>query len=338
MDNNGSVQNVKFFVNDVQIGQDNSFPYDLNWTIPSNGEYVITAWAIDNEGWHNISDGVKIFMGEIDITAQIATNDDDVEETKDNGNMDLTSSDLELCIEEWVWPIPDEDQWVALRYSDLNIPQSASISNAYIQFTSNENQSNPAAIAVYGENIDDASTFTGSNYNVSFRSRTSATVNWIPSSWITDASGATEQTPDITSIVQEIVNRPGWQSGNAMAFIFDGSGTRSAYSRDEDLSKSATLHITFQYQSPNAIIEKSPFEKEFIIYPNPVSDILHINIKTVKATALEIYALNGQLMSRQKLTQSENLIDIDSLGLSKGIYLLHLSRNNNRFIHKIIIQ
>ena len=338
IDNNGSVQNVKFFVNDVQIGQDNTFPYELNWTIPSNGEYVITAWAIDNEGWHNISDDVKIFTGEIDITAQLATNDDDVEETKDNGNMDLTSSDLELCIEEWVWPIPNEDQWVALRYSDLNIPQGASISNAYIQFTSNENQSNPAAIAVYGENIDDASTFTGSNYNVSFRSRTNATVNWDPSSWITDAAGAAERTPDITSIVQEIVNRPGWQSGNAMAFIFDGNGTRSAYSRDDDLSKSATLHITFQYHSPNTIIEKSPFEKEFTIYPNPVSDILHINIKTAKATDFEIYALNGQLMSRQKLIQSENLINTDSLGLSKGIYLLHLSRNNNRFIHKIIIQ
>jgi hypothetical protein len=245
---------------------------------------------------------------------------------------------LELCIEEWAWPIPDENQWVALRYSGLNIPQSASISNAYIQFTSNENQSDIAAITVYGENIDDASTFTGSNYNVSFRSRTSAAVNWDPSSWTTDASGAAEQTPDITLIIQEIVNRPGWQSGNAMAFIFDGNGTRSAYSRDDDVSKSATLNITFQYHSPNTIIEKSPFEKEFTIYPNPVSDILHINIKTAKATDLEIYSLNGQLINRQKLTQSENLINTDSLGLSKGIYLLHLSRNNNRFIHKMIIQ
>ena len=337
-DNNGSVQNVKFFVNDVQIGQDNTFPYNLNWTIPGNGEYVITAWAIDNEGWHNISDDVKIFTGEIDITAQLAANDDDVEETKDNGDMDLTSSDLELCIEEWVWPIPNEDQWVGLRYSDLQIPQNAYIANAYIQFTSNENQTGTAAIKVYGENIDNASTFGGTNYNVSFRTRTNASVNWNPPSWNTDAAGAAEQTPNITSIVQEIVDRPGWESGNAMAFIFDGSGTRSAYSRDDDVSRSATLHITFQYDTPNSMTEDYPFEKEFLIFPNPSSDMLHINIKTAKETNLEIYSVSGQLINSRKLYQTENAINTDDLGVGKGIYLLHLYRNKKRFIHQIVIQ
>lgn len=337
-DTNGTVQNVKFFVNDVQIGQDNTFPYDLNWTIPANGEYVITAWAIDNDGWHNISEDVKIFAGAIDITAQLTSNDDDVEENKGSGSVDLTSSDLELCVEEWLWPISDEDQLVALRYENLQIPQGASITNAYIQFTSNENQSDPAALTIYGEANDNASSFTGTNYNVSFRNQTTASVSWNPSSWSTDAAGTTEQTPSLTTIIQELVTRPGWQMGNAMAFVFDGSGTRSAYSRDADAAKSATLHITFQYHSPNSIIEKSPFEKEFSIYPNPVSNILHINMKMEKETAIEIYSINGQLINKQKITQLENTINTDSLGLSKGIYLLHISRNENRFVHKIIIQ
>jgi hypothetical protein len=163
-------------------------------------------------------------------------------------------------------------------------------------------------------------------------------VNWNPPSWNTDAAGAAEQTPNITSIVQEIVDRPGWESGNAMAFIFDGSGTRSAYSRDDDVSRSATLHVTFQYNTPNSMTEDYPFEKDFLIFPNPSSDMLHINIKTAKETSLEIYSLNGQLINSRKLYQTENTINTDDLGLSKGVYLLHLSRNKKRFIRQIVIQ
>jgi len=337
-DTNGSVQNVKFFVNDVQIGQDNAFPYELNWTVPANGEYVITAWAIDNNGWHNISDDVKIFAGEIEISAQLASNDDDVEEYKSDGSVDLTSSDLELCVEEWIWPISDEDQWVGLRFPGLEIPQGATITNAYIQFTSNENQSDASSIDIYGEDINTASSFTGTNYNVSIRNHTTANINWNANSWTSGAAGTNEQTPDLTSIVQEIISRPGWQTGNAMAFLFEGTGTRSAYSRDDDPTKAATLHISYHHHSPNAVIEKSPFEKEFFIYPNPVSEVINIEMSNTKGALLEIYSINGIRIHSTNLTQHKTALSIDSLRLSKGMYLLRISRNQNQLIHKIIVQ
>ena len=46
----------------------------------------------------------------------------------------------------------------------------------------------------------------------------------------THEAGEDQQTPDLAAIVQEIINREGWQEGNAMAFIFNGSGTRTAES------------------------------------------------------------------------------------------------------------
>ena len=54
-------------------------------------------------------------------------------------------------------------------------------------------------------------------------------------------------TTDITSIVQEIVDRGGWVSGNSMGFIIETTtGTRIAETADGDSSKSPKLNIVYQ--------------------------------------------------------------------------------------------
>jgi hypothetical protein len=51
------------------------------------------------------------------------------------------------------------------------------------------------------------------------------------------------RTPDLSSIVQEIVNRGGWSSGNAMAFIIEGSGKRVTNSYDGSRHSAPLLHV-----------------------------------------------------------------------------------------------
>jgi hypothetical protein len=53
------------------------------------------------------------------------------------------------------------------------------------------------------------------------------------------------KTPDLTAIVQEIVDRPGWASGNAMAFILQGIGRRTAVAYDQDSAKAPLLHVEY---------------------------------------------------------------------------------------------
>jgi len=43
--------------------------------------------------------------------------------------------------------------------------------------------------------------------------------------------------------MEEIVDRPGWNSGNAMTFIFTGSGRRRAKSYDKDPGTAPLLHV-----------------------------------------------------------------------------------------------
>ncbi|MCD6188230.1 MAG: VWA domain-containing protein [Desulfuromusa sp.] len=53
------------------------------------------------------------------------------------------------------------------------------------------------------------------------------------------------QTPDLTEIVQKIVNRSGWSSGNAMVFFINGSGHRTAVSYDGSRSAAPLLHVEY---------------------------------------------------------------------------------------------
>lgn len=46
---------------------------------------------------------------------------------------------------------------------------------------------------------------------------TTATVAWTPASWV---AGVRQDTPELKTILQEIVNQPGWVSGNAVIILF----------------------------------------------------------------------------------------------------------------------
>lgn len=161
------------------------------------------------------------------ISVPISNGNDDVEEMEKKGAIIFDSPDLELIYDKNDKKADDYDkenkqkkQIVGLRFNGIGIPQGASISRAYIEFTADEADSKSTSLLITGHAVDNASSFESSEYNVSSRSRTSASINWSPEAWAT--VGSKEHTPELRSIVQEIVNRPGWTASNSMAFIIEG--------------------------------------------------------------------------------------------------------------------
>ncbi len=162
------------------------------------------------------------------------------------GNVYLTSSDLEIVTDA---EAPTSGaQLVGMRFNGVNVPTGATIINAYIRFRAvgadapNTNN-NAATLTIRGEAADNPTTFTVTLNNISSRPTTNAAIGWTPPAW---EAGMDYATPDIKSVVQEIVDRSGWTSDQSMVFIITGNGSRSADSFSDSTSVAPLLHIEWR--------------------------------------------------------------------------------------------
>ncbi len=170
----------------------------------------------------------------VTLEVQVSAGSDDAEES-DTGNVSLSSSDLELVLEE-------SNQTIGIRFNEIDIPPGATIHNAYIQFTADETQSGLTILTIEGEATDNAQTFTRTNGDISSRVRTAASVGWTPDPWLDEGdAGFAQQTPDIASLIQEVVNNPNWINGNSLVIIITGEGKRVAESYNG--SAAPVLHV-----------------------------------------------------------------------------------------------
>src|SRR5690606_15889001 len=96
---------------------------------------------------------------------------------------------------------------------------------------------------IRAQDIDDAPGFTTSSGNISNRNLTSASVSWSPGAWNT--IGQTHQSPDLSSLIQEVVARSGWSPGNDLVIVITGSGERTAEAFDGVASLAPLLHVEY---------------------------------------------------------------------------------------------
>lgn len=135
-----------------------------------------------------------------------------------------------------------------IRFLNIIIPQGATITSAFIKFTANSY----GAIDVCNEelsfnNVDNAVAPT--NYpQYDALAKTSATIGWNGiGTWIL---GSRYDSPDISIPLQEIIDRAGWSSGNALMLIGDGAGsTTNAYRKANSYDNGsgyAELHVEWE--------------------------------------------------------------------------------------------
>ena len=177
----------------------------------------------------------------VTIERRVATGNDDSEENGNTGSISLTSSDLEM-----VWEWPDNNQWIGIRFTDVNIPQGADITNAYVQFKVDEVTTGDCNLTIWGEDVDNASQLTTGTNDISSRTRTTASVGWEPNIWDTAGEeGVNQRTPDISSAIEEVVGRGGWSYGNALVVVLTGTGERTAESYNGDSAGAPLLHVEY---------------------------------------------------------------------------------------------
>ena len=105
------------------------------------------------------------------------------------------------------------------RFTDVDVPQGATINEAvlWIRYGYGCGDSPYCNNTIYGVDDDDCDAWTTTAPSAT--TKTTATTTWnITGNFTPDTLYAT-QSVNVTSIVQEIVDRGGWSSGNHMGFV-----------------------------------------------------------------------------------------------------------------------
>ena len=204
------------------------------------GTYTVTISATDSKG----ATGSTSFTWDVTVNTPsvldipVATSSDDAEERVSTGSVKLTSTDLELVTDG------TRLQTVGMRFAGVSVPKGATITHAWVQFEVDEVSTGAASLTVQAEAADNPATFAALSRNISSRARTVTSVGWVPAPWPTiQVAGPDQRTPELIAVIQEIVNRTGWASGNAVVIIITGSGRRTAEAFDG--TRAPVLHIEY---------------------------------------------------------------------------------------------
>jgi hypothetical protein len=140
---------------------------------------------------------------------------------------------------------------VGMRFVNLAIPQGALVTSAWVQFRARESHSEATTVTIRGEAHDNARGFEVIMGDVTTRPLTAAAATWsaIPA-WTAGQTTAAQRTPDLKDVIQEIVSRPGWASGNAIVLVVRGSGHRSAYAYEGGAANAPLLHVEYGSAPP----------------------------------------------------------------------------------------
>jgi hypothetical protein len=174
------------------------------------------------------------------VDLRVSSGASDAEQSVNSGNTSVSSSDLELTTDG------NTQQIVGIRVANVPVPAGATITSAYLQFTTDEVSSGASSLTLRAEAADNAAVYTNTVNSVGGRATTSASVAWSPPGWPTvGQAGTAQRTPDLTTLVQAVVGRAGWVPGNAVAFQVSGTGVRKARAFESGAAVAPLLHIEY---------------------------------------------------------------------------------------------
>ncbi len=115
--------------------------------------------------------------------------------------------------------------YLGLRFTNVVLPRNATITSAKVQFYSAQGQWISMSETITADATGNSAAFTATS-KPSQRSLTTAKVvytndtNWPTNTWHTSS--------DLTAVIQELVNRPDWSTGNSLTLILKGNGAANA--------------------------------------------------------------------------------------------------------------
>lgn len=183
--------------------------------------------------------------------ARVLEEEDDAEQTS-GGTMDLSSSDFDIQTNS------DCSSQCGVRFGNVRIPQGATLTSTVMtmQSVTTESTTTPD-FTFYAENVDNAAIFTSAASNLSGRAHTTDSTVWTNvGAWTAETDF---NTPDISSPVQEVINRAGWAIGNSLAIFFSSNATtaKRTHAHRKEPESAARLSISYKHAEQGTLTSDS---------------------------------------------------------------------------------
>ncbi len=150
------------------------------------------------------------------LNLQVNAAVDDAYEADDNTGFDRTSTIVRIDAN----PTAASRFNGGMRFTSVALPKEANIDTATVQVFVLSLATDDPHLDISAEDVDSPGDFT-SPADVTDRVRTTASVSWVA----TGVDIQWETSPEIKTVIQEIVDRGGWASGNNLVLLMDGHTT-----------------------------------------------------------------------------------------------------------------
>lgn len=236
------------------------------------------------------------------------------------------------------------------RFQNVSIPQGAVIESAILTIYAHEDEADDAYINVYAEAADNSAAFAETEMLADI-TWTTAMVDWdCTEPW---TMWEPYSSPDLKTVVQEVVDRAGWQSGNALTLFMQGEDQgASLLDNARDFESFENIEdpedggdgkhhperipvLTVTYTTGGASGISKVESKGFKVFPNPSNGYVNIVLEKI-ASDISVYGVSGQLVKSiqpTSLNQELNLSDLQS-----GIYLIKVKTSGQTMVQKLKIQ
>jgi len=152
----------------------------------------------------------------------------------------------------------------------LHVPQGAAITSAHLQVEAVSDSTGYPGMRIYMANEDNIAAFASEPTLLPDKyDWVNTSVYWRPTTW--SANGRYD-TPEIAALIQDVVSRPGWQSGNYICLMIDYSYSDQQYAYNQIKGSSgftqadlARLFVDFIEVAPADTIPSFRFNKNIVI-------------------------------------------------------------------------
>lgn len=320
---------------------------------PENRPQLVVYYSVENVMTSN-----KILVTDTitDEGATFEASSDDAEQENDAIDA-LFDDDLDAG-----WEGAPEDQNIlttGLRFRNLPIPADASIDSAFVKLWAHEGKTadDVAELLMWAEATDSAVTFDENNL-ITDRTPTTNQLTWVVDEDWDIWQGYSS--PNIGAMIQEVVDRPGWKYGNAIAIILQGQNQgpsdfenarefmsfeniKDPEDTDGNVNGDGQNHpenrpeLIIYYSSRSSVgVVSVPAIRTFKVYPNPATDQAQLVLPVDESGNVMVYNLQGQLVN--SLTNVSGNVVLNTSDLETGLYIIQANFNGTQYTSRLVIQ